>query len=232
MGVERVAPADVRPVAAALGPPPVRAAEVGPLRAGRALGAVLLLRAAVPALADGRVGGVLGRRHRQRVGPDVRDVVRALGHLDLVLDEDLVRALVLVLEPPPRRRLAEDDRDVVEGRDALTGARGPRAGPGLVEDAAVVGVRGAHEARVELDVAELEVAAAGRARLARRGAAPGGVAAVARLVLARGVALEALARDREFGRPAPRAVARVAGVAVVDAERALGDAARVGGEPA
>merc|ERR1719310_326510 len=79
-------------------------------------------------------------------------------------------------------------------------------------------------------VAELEVAAAG-ARLARRGAAPRGVAAVARLVLARGVALEALARDRELGRPAPRAVARVAGVAVVDAEGALGDAARVGVEP-
>merc|ERR1719310_2034803 len=86
------------------------------------------------------------------------------------------------------------------------------------------------EARVELDVAELEVAAA-PARLARRGAAPRGVAAVARLVLARGVALEALARDRELGRPAPRAVARVAGVAVVDAEGALGDAARVGVEP-
>merc|ERR1719486_1880059 len=86
------------------------------------------------------------------------------------------------------------------------------------------------EARVELDVAELEVAAA-PARLARRGAAPRGVAAVARLVLARGVALEALARDRELGRPAPRAVARVAGVAVVDAEGALGDAARIGVEP-
>merc|ERR1719214_180427 len=108
-GVERVAPGHVLQVAAALGPPPVRAAEVGPLRAGEALGAVLLLGGAGPALADGRVGGVLGRRHGQRVGPDVRDGVGALGHLDLVLDEDRAAGG----EAPPRRRLAEDDRDVV-----------------------------------------------------------------------------------------------------------------------
>merc|ERR1719214_70634 len=108
-GVERVAPGHVLQVAATLGPPPVRAAEVGPLRAGQALGAVLLLGRAGPALADGRVGGVLGRRHGQRVGPDVRDGVGALGHLDLVLDEDRAAGG----EAPPRRRLAEDDRDVV-----------------------------------------------------------------------------------------------------------------------
>ena len=85
-------------------------------------------------------------------------------------------------------------------------------------------------ARVELDVAELEVAAAGLARLGATGAAPGRVAAVESRTCARGVALEALARDRALARPAPRAVARVARRAVVDAERALGDAARVGGQ--
>ena len=76
----------------ALGPPPVRAATDHQSRAGvRRVTAAP--RAAVPALADGRVGGVLGRRHRPVPGRRAtRDGRPSPEHLDLVLDEDLVRA--------------------------------------------------------------------------------------------------------------------------------------------